>query len=264
MRHVHGLGAMAAVLASCAVFAAAAEGLRPYTVSAHMITVRSEESAELVITPGREPVGSEFVTGSSGGMMAYPGLPDVRLGKYRLAVDRGELTWNGSFDMPADVSAEMLSSPRVGVLPNQKATLRAGYPPIEYFDFLDDGLYRLHTTERAESPRIALDVTVSPGRAAETVDLDIGFALAVMTGREPVTGTHLDVGRPIVVTRELNTSLEMRLGEWRLLSALLTQPAETDSRQYLLIFLCVDPPPPPPTAASEPPTAGRSAPQTVP
>ena len=252
MRYTFGLGTMAVVLTGCAAYAVAAEGPRPYIVSAHMITVRSENGAQLTITPSREPIGPDFATRSNGPMIAYPGVSDVRLGKYRLAVDRGELTWNGSFDMPTDVSAEILSSPRIGVLPNQKATVRAGYPPIEYLEYLDEGLYRLHTTERKASPRVNLDVTVSPGRAAGTVDLDIGFALAVMTGREPITGTELDVGRPIIVIRTLNTKLEMRLGEWRLLSATLTQPAEADSTQYLLIFLCVDAPPPPPAGAREP------------
>jgi hypothetical protein len=218
-----------------------------------MITVRSEEGAELTITPRdttAEPRSGEERAATP--FLAYPGLPEVRLGVHLIGIDRGVPTWDGGYEIPPGFAAEPLSSPRIPVLPNQEATLRASYPQVEYLELRGDGSYVLRTTERKESPRIAIDLVVVPGSDPGLVELRVAFALAVMTGREPLEGTELDVGRPIIVTNTFDTRLEMRLGEWRLLSAQLARPAGTEPSQYLLVFLSVDRPPAPAAPAHPP------------
>lgn len=221
--------------------AIAAEKPQPYVVTAHIVAVRSDDRAKLALSSTDGPArfeNSAYLDPLE--VTAYKGIPEVWLGDERLI-----LMDDGGLEVPEGASAEVVSSPRITTLPHQRASLRSGLDgPLEYFERVEDGSYRVVRGSRDEIPRVVLDVTAAPGDDAGTVTLTVGLAITVMTGREPLEGTQLDVGRPILESREVGTvMLRVPLGAWRLVSALVAQPENVPYSQYLLVFFRVDGPP---------------------
>lgn len=121
-------------------------------------------------------------------------------------------------EIASDPQARIISAPTLSVIEKQEATVYvASQAVFEYLVPLGDKTFEARNTEPQELG-IRLSLVVNPADEEEAVVLSpLQVEVTSLDGREPVKGLGLDVGKPIVSTRSIKTSLPIRFGEERML-----------------------------------------------
>ncbi len=128
---------------------------------------------------------------------------------------------------------QCVSAPRVASTPGQKAEIQVGRDvPGEHMVAEADGRFRLEQRDpQFEGLRIAL--VAKPSSDGGTLFERFEVRMSQCVGREPVTGTTLPVGRPIMRTQETSRSFLVRPGQ----QALFAMPALDGSGDSVLVVV---------------------------
>ncbi len=208
-----------AVLAVCAVPAAAQQPFPQYIIEANIIAIPAGEGRQCQVVADQ---GTYTLQGNGGGMSAFGELKklvcdDVTL-TLRVDGNFGTLLWNGEENPPEDTVLELISSPRVSTTAGNKAVMMSG-STLEYFTKEEDGCFKWHFTSQADSPELRIAFTPQPADDSPDsglAEIDLELSLLAMTGREKIPGVILDVGRPILELRTMASTLKLALasGTW--------------------------------------------------
>ncbi len=87
---------------------------------------------------------------------------------------------------------------------------------LEFFEPTEDGMFRLKRQEFETG--ISLEAGVQTAGEGRVRLEPLSVSVSAITGREPLPGTKLDVGRPIVATKSLKTSITEKLGDTTILA----------------------------------------------
>ena len=148
-----------------------------------------------------------------------------------------ELMWAGQAKPPAGSGIELLTAPSLRVRANQAAAMRSG-STVQYLEQTKEGCYAVRTLPADISPGIFLDLVPGAGskdeRGVETVELDLKLRISTIGERAPVPGFQLDVGRPIVRSKETASRYRYRLGRWNLVTSYITREPEKETLLVLI------------------------------
>ena len=107
---------------------------------------------------------------------------------------------------------ERIASPRVVVLLGESFQVEiTSQQPIEYFERRVDGLFEFKKSD--EKTGLTLFGTVEQGKDECVILRDLTIKLSSVENRVPIEGVNLDVGRPLVRTRERVLTVAVKLGE---------------------------------------------------
>jgi hypothetical protein len=225
-------------IAAVANPAAALEGPeQTYQIDANIIAIDAGQGRECTVVCD----SSEYKLQDEGGVASFSQIRELVCGDVRVTTsDNGTLLWNDAENPPAGSALELISSPRMVVVPGKKVIVNSG-SCLEYFSPGTDGSYRHGITGPDESPGLRLGATVTAHEEAADryAILDVELRLAVLEGREDLPGINLDVGPPLIRVQETGTSLLLALDEWHLVSGHLVTGADGGAGDFLLVLLRV-------------------------
>lgn len=167
-------------------------------------------------------------------MKSYPNSP------YSLKMEaKGDgTTVLSNIDEVVAVGGETLAAPRCTVPASETASIAILTEAINYLIPAKDGLLEAKTLPQEQSPGIFLKAKLD-NIQKDTVDLDLGFLLNVMNGREPIPGyPGIPWGRPIMKSTSVNAKFATRFGKWAIIKKELKDVA-TDKKEQLFIMLRV-------------------------
>jgi len=137
-------------------------------------------------------------------------VPNLTVGGVKLTSENGRWSWDGKEKPPRDSRVELLTSPKVAVSPPNGFEIAIGSPqPIEYFERRPDGLFELKTVQEDIGLRLK-SANVERGADGRIVLQGFSIRLGFVQKREPVEGTSLDVGRPVVKTQVIDSTLAVK------------------------------------------------------
>ncbi len=139
--------------------------------------------------------------------------------------------------LAAHAEVEILSRPQIRGLMGQSAGVGIGSvrSPIPYLTRTGERTFELREVDVGSTLGITIDLTVRAGDETEQIEISpLKISMKTMDGREQIPGLELDVGKPIVSTRTLETSITLIEGTEVNGIALPGPPG----RQPIL-FLCV-------------------------
>jgi len=143
-------------------------------------------------------------------------VPKLVLAGVKLEAGPKGWTWDGVDRPPAGGRIEVLSRPRVAVLPSQTfQVLISSDGPIQYFERRPDGLFELkEITFRDASKMPGLSLSAKLDREGEDriVIRDLSLQLRTVGKRKPIEGVGLDVGEPVLSVREQTVTIAVRPG----------------------------------------------------
>jgi hypothetical protein len=123
-----------------------------------------------------------------------------------------EVVWDAVDDHQAVIT---LAQPKVAVLANQQAVVSLISPSeLQYLVRQSADTFKLMKTEPKELG-IEIKLMVSPLKDdPEQVEISpLEFSVTTLDRREKIDGLDLDVGKPVVSTRKLETSTTVKLGQ---------------------------------------------------
>jgi len=125
--------------------------------------------------------------------------------------DQTGWTWDGKDEPPPGSRVEKVVSPTVMVDMPQEFTVEVGtQDPIQYFQKRQDDLYELRSVHLRTGLSIASKVEKGASGRILLRDLSIGTRL--LERRKPVAGVALDVGEPLLSTKEHRVSIALKPG----------------------------------------------------
>ena len=183
---------------------------------------------------------AHHVTTDDGGDLTTVGEIDtMRVGELELDLDSASM-WGGHDTPPDGSGVEVLSAPQIVIPAGTKGTVRSG-SAVQYLERRDAECYTVHTLPREASPGIVLTLEANPAPAAddggETATLDFTLRVSTISRREPVPGLDLDLGRPTINTKEVDSRLNARLGHWNLLTSHITRDPDAVEPETLLVLV---------------------------
>jgi hypothetical protein len=205
----------------------AAEEKTGYTVEAKFIQMPAR--AEIAILGDSVEVAKDASCYGPNVEIRAGGKSVVRANGEKLDIDAVEGASRG---------LDVLAAPRVTVVAGQEAAIRIGTTGPHYFVPAQEGTYRHMRVEEdiGTDLKVIVDtVPGDPGRAALSLD----FSLREIVGREPLPGVDLDVGPPIVRSREMKTTVTTRLGEWLCLGTGTASDGQGPTPRHGPLFILV-------------------------
>lgn len=116
-------------------------------------------------------------------------------------------------------AVSVLAAPKLAVIAGQSGVIQLQSAQVfTYLEPLGEGKFQAkHTAPTELGMKFVLGVqpVIGDTQAVEVSPLEI--ELSVLDGREPVEGLDLDVGKPIIATRSLKTTAQMKLGDKRII-----------------------------------------------
>jgi len=220
-----------------ATLAVAAEPEGHYVIDAKIMAVRADDQHEIQVKG--ESVEMQPSQGSTkAGNISIGALGHLQIGQWTVTFDEnGSLLWNGEPGPPAEANVELITEPRLHVIAGKKAMIMTR-SLLQYFESTGDGLFALRTSGEEDAPGVELGCMVTPEKDNRVV-LDIDLKLTLMESREEIPGVKLDVGRPILLTREIATRLKIAQDQWALVSAQQVESASGEEGHFLLCLLRV-------------------------
>jgi hypothetical protein len=208
----------------------------PYVIDARIIAVAARGEKDIAIMGSRASVP----TGDEEGPVVVGGIDEIRIGDLVITFDGGdEILWNGETEPPADAGVEVLMSPRMKATAGQPAGVVVA-SKLQYFHREDTGAWTLRATEQESAPGIEFICTVEP-EEANMVAVEYDLKLVVMEGREKIEGVHLDVGRPVLRTRQMASRVMIQPGQWTVISGEMVEEARDGKKgDFLLVLLRVE------------------------
>ena len=152
---------------------------------------------------------------------------------------------NATLPIKAKLLNNLMDTKGVNVLAAPKIITGAGNEAIirvqsdlQYFECQTNGSFALKTIPDEESPGVHLAATMNPA-ADSKVDLDIDFRFNILVKRKSIPGVSLDVGLPLMKTREIKTKIGLCLNQWILFGGLRLQDVSSERQEYLAILVRV-------------------------
>lgn len=134
---------------------------------------------------------------------------------------------------------ETLSEPKCTVPAGETANI-AITETVSYMVPTKDGHFEPKNLPPEQSPGIFLKAKLDNVQK-ETVDLELGFLLNVMNGREPFPGyPGLACGRPLMQSTSVKTKLTTRFGKWVAIKKKVKDAAK-DRKEELIVMLRIIP-----------------------
>ncbi len=167
--------------------------------------------------------------------------------------------------LSAHAELKVLSRPQVRTIMGQACMCQIGTTPapIPYFVRTGTKMFELREFTTTADLGLMISLTPQPGDDANLIDLSpLKISTTTLDGREPISGLDLDVGKPIVSTRTLETSFTLSKGTEVNGIAL---PGPSDHQPIL--FISIRGPTSLPAAAEplpSPPSKRRTFPNPVP
>jgi hypothetical protein len=107
----------------------------------------------------------------------------------------------------------LVAYPTLTTIEGQEASIRIGGEGVEFFHRREDGLFEFKKSNTFLG--YAATLTVNPNAdAASHVKADFQFNLTQVTGRDPIEGVSLPVGKPHISNLEISSVLDLELGKW--------------------------------------------------
>jgi hypothetical protein len=131
----------------------------------------------------------------------------------KLKADTERWSWDGEPQPPAAAKVEVVASPRIAILPGNPFEISMGsQQPVQYFVRRDDGLFELQNLE--EPTGLSLAGGIERLDSGRLLLKGLEITLRSIESREPIPGVALDVGRPTVKERRVQTSLSIQPGRY--------------------------------------------------
>ncbi len=114
--------------------------------------------------------------------------------------------------LAAHTEVDILSRPQVRTLMGQSASIQVGAlpPRVQYLVRTGAKSFELREAAGVAPLGITIHLTARPGDDPEQVEISpLKISTTTLDGREPIPGLDLDVGKPIVSTRTLETSITL-------------------------------------------------------
>lgn len=128
-------------------------------------------------------------------------MPDV------FVVRDGKPAYEGDGDY------ELLAAPSLVTILGQPATISIGSEGTDYMESVpgQDGVYRAAHTD--EGPSLAFACVIEED-ADDWLTVKFDVKKTVLERRDPIEGLNLDVGRPVLSTTGVSSTLKVKLGWW--------------------------------------------------
>lgn len=121
-------------------------------------------------------------------------------------------TWVNNTD-----GVKVLASPIFLIVPNRIATVNAKSPrKIQYLKQIKTGVFTLE--EEKVTTGVTIKAAVQDAGKGKFRLKPLSVSVTAIKGREPIEGVKLDVGKPIVTTTSIQTSLAGKLGKASVIS----------------------------------------------
>jgi hypothetical protein len=216
--------------------AAPADAGEVYVIDARIIAIplRAEESVTIVSAPPDSraagvPRGLEEIA---------TGVTELHLGALSITFgEGGEILWNGTPGLPEERGIEVLSEPRLRTEPGQEVVVRAG-SRLQYFEPLGEGRFAVRVTDPELAPGLELRCTARPTQNGRVI-LDYDLRLVVLAARMRIPGVSLDVGKPILRTRQVAHQVLVDLDRWSVIASRMAGEDGGDRDDVLLFLLRV-------------------------
>ncbi len=112
----------------------------------------------------------------------------------------------------AEAGGERLASHRIGHPVGQSAELQSMWR-LQYFE-KEEGRFTLKEIDPSESSGITLKVSAVP--EGQMIRVEYEIRVVAVTAREDIPGVDLEVGKPVLQTKQMQTSMTVRPGQWTL------------------------------------------------
>ncbi len=179
-----------------------------YRVQAN-ITITTESLIKAVSSAVGGDRGTSPSTGGRRAFVFTSGVLDVA--GIELRADENGWTWDGKPSPPDSKKVVLLSSPKVIALSGTAFEIWVGSEqPIQYFEKLPDGRFELKTMPGKTG--LGLSGTVESAQPGQVILRDLTILLRSIESRVPIEGVDLDVGQPIVASRECKASIALSPG----------------------------------------------------
>lgn len=142
----------------------------------------------------------------------------------------------GAWQAKDDVS--VLSSPSIIAPAHQEAVIRV-QSEVQYFERTKDGTFALRSLPEDESAGVRLSTTTSQTENKDQVSINIDLQVNTLRDRKKLSGVSLDIGRPLMQTRNIKTQIVIPLGQWMWLRGQQLQDVASGKREHLMVFLRV-------------------------
>lgn len=216
-----------AVLANVGVSIAASPGVQPapppplpktaladtatsqVLLTFHLIRVYGDISGETSLTDNLWSGIKDEKLEAQKGPFTFFTLAKLTVAGVKLRADESGWTWDGEEKPSKGKKVELIASPRVMVaLPNSFKIAISSEQAIEYFEKRPDGLFELKMAR--EETGLSVSGIPEMGESGRIVLRDLTIGLRSVEKRQPIEGVSLDVGRPIVETREHKTVIAVK------------------------------------------------------
>ncbi len=171
--------------------------------------VRGDISGETSLTEGVSAVGERRASEKEWDLTLFT-RAKLNVPGAEFVADNHRWTWNGKDHPPSGGRVEQISSPRVVVIQGESFEIDIGSrQPIEYFERRPDGLFELKKLE-GKPLGFYLSAVVEEGKANKLVLRDLTIRLRSIESRVPIEGVSLDVGPPVITSRESVLTLSVQ------------------------------------------------------
>ncbi len=212
-----------------------------YVVTLQILSAGVSEDVPLEVATGAGTL--KLPTGSSS--FVATDVRSFELAGVSVALD-DTVTYDGARYPPEGSPVQLLSAPRIATPTGTAVSVRSGSVGGQYFEPGEDGCYRLREVPADAQPGLRLELTVEPvtGGPAPRVSVAHHTEVTTLSGRAPLPGVTLDVGRPETSTASFSGNATMKLGTWNLLGMFRAAAAAGGDQGVLLVLVKVEEPPP--------------------
>ncbi len=183
--------------------------------------------------------------GTAESLTTVGGILSMKIGDLEVDLESNEM-WAGEANPPEGSGIEVLTAPRIVVPAGEEAQLRIG-SAAQFLELRDNDCFTVETLPPDASPGFNLELVAEGGPpeedGAETVSLDLTLRVATIGERQPLPGVTLDVGRPKILTQEINSRYTYPLERWNLVTSHISRdPTEPDGEKLLVLIRVTRPP----------------------
>lgn len=167
------------------------------------------------------------------GPTVWAGVDRIQLGDVTLSLGKEPL-WNGQSMPPEGSGIQILSMPRLEVRPGAKAVVRSSSSPVQYLEAASADCYVLKTLPVEDGPGVRLEI--QPSLRGARISSAVTATVRYVSRRQPIPGVDLDVGPPILSTRELRATVAAEPGTWLAVVARLGSATQEEAAYVLIVF----------------------------
>ena len=141
-------------------------------------------------------------------------------------------TWQDADDL------SVLSAPSITCLADQEALIRV-QSEVQYFERTKNGTFALRSLPEDESAGVRLKTTASNTRDRGQVSVKVDLQINTLKDRKKLPDVSLDVGSPVMQTRNISTQIVIPVGQWMWIGGQQLQDIASGKPEHLLILLKV-------------------------